>query len=98
LDCVVQSSSDTEIECRLEIDIAGVPTTAPVYVYDGDREAATCEQVPNCDIELLDVSTLPELTGVTSAFDSGFYIVTINVSGMTAQETSDVSVSIGGSE
>ena len=76
-DCIVESSSNTEIKCRTLPRMEGVPGTEDIIVFLKTSEEAECTVNP-CKYTWLDTG-LPRLTNATTAFDYSIndYVLTL---------------------
>jgi hypothetical protein len=64
--CYVLSSTETELTCRLPLDLNREAKTYEVIAFDSTYEEANCEMNNMCKFEFLAADTLPEVTGPAS--------------------------------
>jgi hypothetical protein len=76
-DCIVESSSNTEIKCRTLPRMEGVAGSEDIIVFLKTSEEAECTVNP-CKYTWLDTG-LPRLTNATTAFDYSIndYVLTL---------------------
>ena len=84
--CYVLSVSETEVTCRLPLDLNREAKDYELIIFSGTYEEGNCEMNNACQFTFIEVDELPEVTGEAAAvFDSasGEYTIVIPVQGNT---------------
>lgn len=97
--CYVQSSTPTEIKCRIAEDYIRSARNQELIVFASTFEEATFATNVNRDFTFLDASALPTITAVTPDFSlstSDKYRLIISGTDITDSSTETVDVFVGG--
>ena len=95
--CLVESTSDSEIKCRIAIDSTTVASTAEVIVFAKTSEEMTCNVGgPGCFFDYVDGTTT--ITGMTESLDTATNSIQLTVAGtgFTAGDVANTELWIDG--
>ena len=59
--CIVESASETEIKCRMTVNLARPAQLAPLIVFVATFEEGKCNVPGGCEFDFIEMSNVPTL-------------------------------------